>query len=496
MVLREAYSRDARRKWLRRAGAVAAILSLISAALFLRVVYLAVTAKRGSAIDYGQQVYELAAQRQGASPADPNGFDALQAAYASWQGIVAELEAKYGPDAPNGDLTPRDFAWPVDPTAAYIEEASDLAVARAREGIELARARGVFAEIDAGLSHAWVAPPPAATRPLFDRMQTHLGAWRNLARVLMANAAIHLADGNPQEAIICWERQLRLAEVASRQETMIGHLVGLVIAAQAVDQIRFAAVEGRLPPTDLRRCLETLGGVHLDDFANALAADRLQTLDMLQWMHTDDGKGSGRRMVREWGEPSSDLVNQYTVLENAGGLRLPRKHEVVARMDEFYAGAMKLAALPRYQRSPAIFDADAFCAQQTSGYEFLARLAEHYSKPQRASDRIRLDLTGVHTVLAIELFRTEADRLPESLEEIAPLLDGHAPIDTFTTGHPFIYKRAHQLDGRDYLLYAVGADGIDNGGTLPAGHPAEALDPDMAPGADFVFNRKRESRAD
>src|SRR5690606_20862090 len=149
--------------------------------------------------------------------------------------------------------------------------------------------------------------------------------------------------------------------------------------------------------------------------------------------------------------------------------RLPRKHEVVARVEELYAGAEALARVPRFQRTAAIFDMDAYCARQTGGYAFVAVLADIYPKSQLASDRVQLDLMGVRTVVAIELFRAETGRLPEGLDEVASLLDGDAPIDTFTTGRPFIYNRADQPDGRDYLLYTVGADGIDNGGTLPVG---------------------------
>lgn len=492
MILRQAYNRSIRRKWVRRAGAVAALGSAISAVLILRAVYLAVTARRGDAIDYGSQVYEFAAKRQGASTDDRNGFDDLQAVCAKWDEIVSDLTVKYGADAPAGEAAPEDFAWPVDPRAAYSAEASEIAASRAGEAITLARARSVFADLDVALDQPWISPAPSAARPLLVRLQPHLGAWRRMARVLMADAAIHLSDGEPDEAIADWACQLRLASVATRQETMIGYLVGLAIASQALDQIRFAAVEQRLELPQLRQCLVVLRDMRLGSYTDALAAARIEELDVLQWMHTDDGHGSGRRMVREWGEPSSDFVNeQYTVLDNMGGLRLPKKHQVVARMEEFYAGATALAALPRFQRSPAVFDLDAFQSRQTGGYEFLVPSHQVLEKSQRVSDRIQLDVMGVRAVIAVELFRAQEGRLPESLDEAAALLDGDAPIDTFTTGKPLIYRRINGPQGESYLLYAVGADGVDNNGALPAGHPVDALDPDLPPGTDFVVNRER-----
>lgn len=61
--------------------------------------------------------------------------------------------------------------------------------------------------------------------------------------------------------------------------------------------------------------------------------------------------------------------------------------------------------------------------------------------------------------LAVESFRNETDRLPESLAELAPKFLEEVPADPFT-GLELKYRR----NGPGYLIYSVGRDREDNGG--------------------------------
>ena len=63
------------------------------------------------------------------------------------------------------------------------------------------------------------------------------------------------------------------------------------------------------------------------------------------------------------------------------------------------------------------------------------------------------------TELAIDEYRLERGHLPESLAELVPRYLPSIPLDPFS-GQPLVYRQ--RSDG--YLLYSVGANGVDDGG--------------------------------
>ncbi|MFZ2640688.1 MAG: hypothetical protein WA117_06840 [Verrucomicrobiia bacterium] len=68
----------------------------------------------------------------------------------------------------------------------------------------------------------------------------------------------------------------------------------------------------------------------------------------------------------------------------------------------------------------------------------------------------------VLAALAVERFRNDAHRLPESLAELAPRYLNTVPIDPFD-GKPVRYK-LFAAPKRGYVVYSVGEDGKDDGG--------------------------------
>jgi len=80
----------------------------------------------------------------------------------------------------------------------------------------------------------------------------------------------------------------------------------------------------------------------------------------------------------------------------------------------------------------------------------------------RMAARLRL-LTAE---FALRCYRSEHGRAPIRLEELLPGLIQRVPLDPFT-GRPLIYR----AQGTNWLLYSVGADGVDDGGK-PVGRSA------------------------
>src|SRR5204863_887448 len=81
-------------------------------------------------------------------------------------------------------------------------------------------------------------------------------------------------------------------------------------------------------------------------------------------------------------------------------------------------------------------------------------------------DQHTLSMAGTRVMLAIEAFRAEQGRLPTSLDELVPGVLPALPVDPFAPDGRLRYRVLAQPDelGRVYLLYSVGADGVDDGG--------------------------------
>jgi hypothetical protein len=89
----------------------------------------------------------------------------------------------------------------------------------------------------------------------------------------------------------------------------------------------------------------------------------------------------------------------------------------------------------------------------------------HRSQHSSSTD-VRRELAEfrcMNTVIAAERHRLATGRWPESLASLAPAFIEAVPTDPYT-GEPLRYRRID--DG--ILIYAVGADLVDNGGTLAA----------------------------
>lgn len=83
------------------------------------------------------------------------------------------------------------------------------------------------------------------------------------------------------------------------------------------------------------------------------------------------------------------------------------------------------------------------------------------------ANKVQRDLTLL--MLAIEVHRDAQRALPTSLDELAPAYLPSLPSDPFAADGRYRYVRAADAPGgRGYLLYSVGFDGSDDGGTPDA----------------------------
>jgi len=116
------------------------------------------------------------------------------------------------------------------------------------------------------------------------------------------------------------------------------------------------------------------------------------------------------------------------------------------------------------QRTPAI--AWALISRRGRG-EFIANFLAYLLIPsigtvQDSVDKANVNLELMRLSAALSVFRAENGHYPEKLDELVPGMVAALPIDIFS-GKPPIYKADDDRAG--FLLYSVGENGVDDGGT-------------------------------
>ncbi len=114
-------------------------------------------------------------------------------------------------------------------------------------------------------------------------------------------------------------------------------------------------------------------------------------------------------------------------------------------------GLAKLLLMGRKVRSETV--AEVLIALQMPAFD-KAFVAE-----QRGLTKIDLAMTHV----ALELYKKAHNQYPKSLSNLVPDFLDKVPQDRFIEHHPLKYESA----GKEFLLYSVGRDGIDNHGKPP-----------------------------
>lgn len=82
------------------------------------------------------------------------------------------------------------------------------------------------------------------------------------------------------------------------------------------------------------------------------------------------------------------------------------------------------------------------------------------SAASAAEDRANIDLALMQTAAALALFQQQTGDYPASLDELTPQLLARPPHDLFT-GKPLVYQKTPA----GYLLYSLGPNGSDDGGS-------------------------------
>jgi hypothetical protein len=352
---------------------------------------------------------------------------------------------------------------------------------------------GIFELLDEIAACPRAIVPLPHNQALLNWDTSHLRSAQQLALAAAASAKLALDAGDEPVFVQRFEQALALGRLASHQPSAMGWLTGAACTSLALRQARSALPEHDLSPASCARVLTIIERNRPAPIAHALRAERLILLDVIARTYTLDLEGDGRL----------DMQNLQSLglgpgpigpPQGAGGGSSPAppgvadREEMIATVDAYFLPVIEAAQQPRYERADLTDHEESVTDSLTWRHTFLPTILPSLVLPLGQSDVLAMEIAGTQTMLALEVYRGEQGAYPATLASLAPDILGELPLDPYG-GRPMGYRLLERDPyGRGYLLYSVGADGVDNGGKYPAEQPWRALRYTPGEAWDYVLN--------
>jgi hypothetical protein len=295
-----------------------------------------------------------------------------------------------------------------------------------------------------GFAYPYQEPPTRSFKVLFPYYAT----YRSLARLLALDAQVKVQQGDWQGAANSDLDAMQLGAEIPHGALLEGKLVG--IACEAIGrQPLWSAIE-HLNAKQARAAIRRLAIIQRDHapVADNLDAEKWATLANLQ---SEVFRQPGWRL--EFAKLNQDGT------ANSEDFQLPRylsllrysKRQILERYIHYMDQEIAAVRQPGVTALPQIEVPDDPVSGMLAPAFSQVRFADQASEAQNALLR---------TVLALRAYWLEHGVYPQALYQLVPYLAA-TPKDPFTDRQTLQYQRT----GKTYLLYSVGPDGKDDGGT-------------------------------
>jgi hypothetical protein len=304
---------------------------------------------------------------------------------------------------------------------------------------------GVITTLHQGFAYPYLNPPCRSNTTLLP----YFARYRSLARLLLLRGNVQAEKGDWAGAFDSYLDVLRLGEDVPHGSILLGAMVG-----------RACRGMGRRPMWE--------GVAHLDAAQSKSAATRLAGIMERHFAYADtlqEEKWFGQACRLEVFNDPQQLKALFTPNGAAGSPGAARSaslsnllyfvysknrimHSFTTYMDRYIDNArLPYAAHPATPTAPA----DPVNTAMSLNYARF-RMEDVNSETQNGL---------LLVTLALQAFRLEHGRYPASLAELAPVYLKRLPDDLFALHGTFGYR----IQGEGYVLYSVGPDAKDDGGT-------------------------------
>lgn len=298
------------------------------------------------------------------------------------------------------------------------------------------------------------------------RQRETLGAWRRLAAVAQLREESVFREGKQIEALEGTLRLVRFGfQIQSTSATLSHSFVGNSVEIQALITLRRLTRSSTQARDYLPRLARALDGLRIR--TPTLAAAVLATYRI-------DSKPF-RELGRRHGPIA--LLGESSLFRALVGRALFKPHQICRRMAE--ATRVAVAETTILDHPEKRWTKDAEKLVQLNWWESLRAgtghvvvemfvLANLKAMGACLETNTQLSLTQAH--LAIFAFRAEKGAFPETLDELVPRFLDRVPVDPFG-GKSLRYSR------QKGLIYSIGSDYVDAGGSAEEGEYEAASDP-------------------
>jgi len=234
-----------------------------------------------------------------------------------------------------------------------------------------------------------------------------------------------------------------------RSDSLVNTMIGVACANVLSDATEQALNRAKFEDQHLSKIAESLPIDSISSFEGALTAERAMVAGLLDALRTaHSGLNEDRLQLLWW-----QLMNVFKRSKP-----LYRDEDYLLFLNVFDE-MNRLRSKPLLQR---MRERELLMAQFETNVQsqVVTRFFPNITKAMSSAGETKSRLVALKTALAIERFRlANRNALPASLDVLVPKYCASAPRDPFDE-QPLRYKEL----ARGYVVYSIGADGVDNGG--------------------------------
>ncbi len=301
----------------------------------------------------------------------------------------------------------------------------------------------------------------------------HLTKLRQLARVLALKCAVEVQQGQSTQAVETVDQIFRLGESLEAEPVLISQLVRFAVNALGAQSLERVLSRGGLKPAELAALGQTLGR-QKPDFAEqarrCFVGERAFGISVfIQVLNRGDRAGA----------QDLPFLARWLPITYAG--LVERQFPDYLRFMNRMIDALKLppseartAIQAEHEQLQARFERGGLA---TADCFMLELICPDLSRAYNSFLKNYEILAAARVSLAVEKFRIDRKRFPETLAQLKPAYLAEIPRDYFRPAGELQYVRktggeaAEGPDFSGYLIYSVGPDGEDNhGGVNPSGN--------------------------
>ena len=301
-----------------------------------------------------------------------------------------------------------------------------------------------------------LAEMPTARSPRedsHDLFQWYRSDFNNLCSLLNFAAILRAHEGNGPEAIALCSAALNCARSAGDEVSQGGIYIRTSEAARVVDTLERVLGLDTAPHGDLAAMQALLEEESSQTLLQEFRCERAVLNHVLERVMQGQKSSSPSRILLYRRQPGFTSLTEVDLRALFAGSLTAQRAEIIACLNEM----VEAVKMPEHLQDAAIAQIESRLLSQPRIGQF--PVGSFYWRPRMRFDIARMRSAAV--ALACEHYRVAHGKWPDRLEELVPAFLQKVPTDPYD-GQPIRFRRLS--DGM--VIYSVGPDGRDNGGTL------------------------------